>query len=335
MSQFCLGVNTDHLPPNIRAELVKLSINLNFSPQLPVRVGNPAPVKKKRSKKITEKPVEKRKMFSTDELKREINERLLRYCEPGVVPKIKLKNAASRACSCDCNWFPSLDDMVRTHLYRVKMNGNTEAAHMVKMCITREGNLPSREELRDMIECFNNGGGCLKLGEQLNEYRQNKNAALLPIPVSEVVEEHKELETEEVEGKIDSPWANDVEGEIVSGKELTDLLDCFKDTGKCLRLDQLDSYRKNRERELILKKCVDVLKILHGEEETKVSNLKGNEDYCAICQSIIKPGQKCYELECGHLFHRSPGECLGKSTLLDWIKVNPLCPVCREVIIVK
>lgn len=50
---------------------------------------------------------------------------------------------------------------------------------------------------------------------------------------------------------------------------------------------------------------------------------------CAICQDDLIEGQQYYKLPCLHCFHTNASECLGESSIDNWLSKSKYCPVCR------
>ena len=50
------------------------------------------------------------------------------------------------------------------------------------------------------------------------------------------------------------------------------------------------------------------------------------ESDCDICLGNFKVKEGVRKLKCGHFFHK---KCIDK-----WIKLNPSCPLCRDVVII-
>jgi hypothetical protein len=57
------------------------------------------------------------------------------------------------------------------------------------------------------------------------------------------------------------------------------------------------------------------------------------EPCCGVCQSEIEQLQNYYELPCEHMFHEKEEECLENATIINWLKDNKLCPICKKEVI--
>lgn len=62
------------------------------------------------------------------------------------------------------------------------------------------------------------------------------------------------------------------------------------------------------------------------EEEPMIIFVKMSEAKECFCLDTEK-GDKCVKLICGHVFHAN---CIKK-----WVKINPICPVCRVNLLKK
>lgn len=58
-----------------------------------------------------------------------------------------------------------------------------------------------------------------------------------------------------------------------------------------------------------------------------VSSVAQTDSDCAICGNMVVAGGPCYLLSCGHQFHAE--DCLEGETIVNWLKGNRRCPVCR------
>jgi hypothetical protein len=55
---------------------------------------------------------------------------------------------------------------------------------------------------------------------------------------------------------------------------------------------------------------------------------------CGICQDEIHIHQTYFELSCSHLFHHQDNQCLENATILNWLKENKTCPLCKQEVII-
>jgi len=77
-----------------------------------------------------------------------------------------------------------------------------------------------------------------------------------------------------------------------------------------------------------------------SEAEQPTENLDLLEDkvstkacVCAICMEDIGSSQRVFEIpSCGHMFHSTPGDCLGQDTIKTWLKTHDSCPVCKTTV---
>ena len=53
---------------------------------------------------------------------------------------------------------------------------------------------------------------------------------------------------------------------------------------------------------------------------------------CGLCQDDINVPHEYYELPCGHLFHKNEKDCLDNASILNWLKENNVCPICKKEI---
>lgn len=58
---------------------------------------------------------------------------------------------------------------------------------------------------------------------------------------------------------------------------------------------------------------------------------------CGICYNDINQGDFIVELPCGgnHIFHSDESQCLEGLTIIDWMKNNKQCPLCKGEIVIK
>jgi hypothetical protein len=74
---------------------------------------------------------------------------------------------------------------------------------------------------------------------------------------------------------------------------------------------------------------VEKLPIFEYKVESKSENK--SDDVCCICQEEFVENQNVIKLvPCGHLFHHSSKDCLEIGSILDWLKTNNRCPLCKE-----
>ncbi len=60
------------------------------------------------------------------------------------------------------------------------------------------------------------------------------------------------------------------------------------------------------------------------------------EESCAICQDSIEVSQEYIILKpCDHHFHHKSENCLGESSIINWLKENNYCPLCKTKITVN
>lgn len=58
-------------------------------------------------------------------------------------------------------------------------------------------------------------------------------------------------------------------------------------------------------------------------------------DACSICANDIATGQNVIELpQCKHTFHADASECLGESTIINWLEQSRHCPNCNAEVVV-
>jgi hypothetical protein len=67
-------------------------------------------------------------------------------------------------------------------------------------------------------------------------------------------------------------------------------------------------------------------KIMNEELYNKI------QPVCGLCQDDITLKQEYYNLPCQHLFHKNEKDCLDKATIIDWLKENNVCPICKREI---
>lgn len=53
---------------------------------------------------------------------------------------------------------------------------------------------------------------------------------------------------------------------------------------------------------------------------------------CGVCQNDIKKEDSIYQLPCNgkHIFHSEDKDCLEGLTIMDWMKSNKTCPLCKD-----
>jgi hypothetical protein len=54
---------------------------------------------------------------------------------------------------------------------------------------------------------------------------------------------------------------------------------------------------------------------------------------CGLCFDEIKKEEDCYTLPCNHLFHSEKEKCID-ATVLDWLKNNRTCPICKQEVLI-
>jgi hypothetical protein len=57
-----------------------------------------------------------------------------------------------------------------------------------------------------------------------------------------------------------------------------------------------------------------------------------NQPSCGLCQDEIIVEQEYYNLPCEHLFHKNEKECLDNASIINWLKENNVCPICKREI---
>lgn len=59
-----------------------------------------------------------------------------------------------------------------------------------------------------------------------------------------------------------------------------------------------------------------------------------DECNCGLCFDEIKKGEPCYILPCNHTFHSDKEKCID-ATIVDWLKDNRTCPICKQEVIIN
>ncbi len=54
-----------------------------------------------------------------------------------------------------------------------------------------------------------------------------------------------------------------------------------------------------------------------------------DDSNCGLCFDEIKKEEDCYVLPCNHVFHSEKEKCID-ATILDWLKNNRTCPICKQ-----
>jgi len=55
---------------------------------------------------------------------------------------------------------------------------------------------------------------------------------------------------------------------------------------------------------------------------------------CGLCFEDIKKDEVCYVLPCNHVFHSDKEKCID-ATVLDWLKNNRTCPICKQEVVLQ
>lgn len=71
-------------------------------------------------------------------------------------------------------------------------------------------------------------------------------------------------------------------------------------------------------------------------DKIKPFTYDGETKTCGICYNDIEKGDEVIQLPCGgnHVFHVDEEKCLEKHTIVEWMKSNKVCPMCKGEIII-
>ena len=74
-------------------------------------------------------------------------------------------------------------------------------------------------------------------------------------------------------------------------------------------------------------KCLGLEQVYLNDILPKFKKVSGNiiSDNCSVCYNNYIDGEYYRKLKCNHYFHK---KCIDK-----WLKLNPICPICRKDII--
>ena len=130
------------------------------------------------------------------------------------------------------------------------------------------------------------------------------------------------------------------------------LLERLEEVPDCLYIQHAIHYTNQEHREPTIDELnmyiLNTIRINEDPEsyyhETKqstptpnLSSLKQNvcdADYnCGLCFENLKD-EACYVLPCNHVFHSDKEKCID-ATVLDWLKNNRTCPVCKQEVVLQ
>lgn len=74
----------------------------------------------------------------------------------------------------------------------------------------------------------------------------------------------------------------------------------------------------------------NISKLIFETMDEKLYNDK--QPVCGLCQDDITVSQEYYKLPCEHLFHKNEKDCLDSANIIQWLKENNFCPICKKEI---